>query len=93
VIERVRFTKSAAKDLRKLDQQHAIALVAALESYATTQAGDVLPLKGFRGVFRLRSGDHRACFVIVQDVPLIIEVALIEKRGDAYRKKSRQRLG
>jgi mRNA-degrading endonuclease RelE of RelBE toxin-antitoxin system len=93
VSESVRFTNSAEKDLRRLDQQHAIGLVTALETYTMTQMGDVVPLKGFRGVFRLRFGDYRACFVIVQNVPLIIEVSLIEKRGDAYRKKARKRLG
>lgn len=43
-------------------------------------------------MFRLRVGDYRVIFVIANRRPLILEVIEVVKRGDAYKKKSRQRL-
>ena len=50
------------------------------------------PLKGFTDLFRLRVDDYRVIFVIVERRPLILEVIEVVKRGDAYKKKSRQRV-
>jgi mRNA-degrading endonuclease RelE of RelBE toxin-antitoxin system len=90
--ELVIFTKRAEKDLRRLTEQHQISMVIALEQYVLTGSGDIKPLQGYDRVFRLRNGDYRACFVIVGTQPLVIEVMLIEKRGQAYSKRSKKRL-
>ena len=92
MIERVRFTRSADKDLRRLDHRAAQTIVASLETYAVTGVGDVKMLEGFGGVFRLRVGAYRASFTLVNKRPLVIEVVEVIKRGDAYKKKSRKRL-
>ncbi len=91
--ELVIFTKRAEKDLRRLTEQHQISMVIALEQYALTGLGDVKLLQGYTNVFRLRNGDYRSCFVIIGTQPLVIEVMLIEKRGQAYSKRSKKRLG
>ncbi len=67
-------------------------MVVALEEYAVTGVGDVKLLQGYNKVFRLRNGDYRACFIIVGMQPLVIEVVMIEKRGQAYGKRSKKRL-
>lgn len=92
MIENVLFTRAAEKDLRRLDLSAARAIVTALLLYVTSEAGDVKPLKGFTGLFRLRVGDYRVIFMIVERRPLILEVIEVVKRGDAYKKKSRQRV-
>jgi mRNA interferase RelE/StbE len=93
VIQAVQFSNSAIKDLRRLEQSIAIKIVQALRMYAETETGDVKGLKGTsKPAFRMRVNDYRIVFVIVNNRPLIIEVIEIIKRGDAYKKKSRNGL-
>jgi mRNA interferase RelE/StbE len=93
MIEFVQFSNSALKDLRRLEQQTAFKIVQALRDYAQTEVGDVKGLKGTsKPAFRLRVGDYRIVFIMLNNRPLIIEVVEIVKRGDAYKKKSRKRL-
>ena len=91
MIENVLFTRAAEKDLRRLNLQAAQSVVTALLLYAASEASDVKRLRGFAGLFRLRVGDYCVIFVIVERRPLILEVIEVVKRGDAYKKKSRQR--
>lgn len=93
MIEAVQFSNSALKDLRRLDQQIAVKIVQALRVYLETEVGDVKGLKGTsKPAFRLRVGDYRIVFVMVNEHPLIVEVVEIVKRGHAYKKKSKKRL-
>jgi mRNA interferase RelE/StbE len=93
VIEAVQFSNAALKDLRRLDQQMAVKIVQTLRIYLETEVGDVKGLKGTsKPAFRLRVGDYRVVFIMLNDRPLIIEVVEIVKRGDAYKKKSKKRL-
>jgi mRNA interferase RelE/StbE len=93
MIESIQFSNSALKDLRRLEPQIAIKIVQALRDYALSEVGDVKGLKGTsKSAFRLRVGDYRIVFIMLNNRPLIIEVIEIVKRGDAYKKKSRQRL-
>jgi hypothetical protein len=48
-----------------------------------------LKLEGYKGVFRLRVGDVRVYF-IVEGAQVIAED--LDKRGDSYRKKTRNKL-
>ena len=61
------------------------------DSAVASEADDVKPLRGFNGLFRLRVGDYRMIFTIVERKPLILEAIEVVKRDDAYKKKSRQR--
>lgn len=76
----VAFTPTAAKMLRKLSRDAARDLVAKVERYAETGAGDVRALSGRPGL-RLRSGDYRALFV---ETETAVTVLAVGHRRDVY---------
>ncbi|MGL5114653.1 MAG: type II toxin-antitoxin system RelE family toxin [Beijerinckiaceae bacterium] len=57
----VRYTADALRDLRKL-RGEAKAIMAKIDRYAETGAGDVKRLVGQDGAMRIRIGDVRAIF-------------------------------
>ena len=60
-------TKTAAKSLRKMPVADANAMIEKLENFAATGEGDVTKLVGSE-FYRLRHGQWRAIFEIVDDV-------------------------
>ncbi|MEJ0093383.1 MAG: type II toxin-antitoxin system RelE/ParE family toxin [Methylocella sp.] len=75
----VSFTRAAAADLR-VHRSDANRIVAKIERYAQTGAGDVKQLVGSTGL-RLRVGDFR---VIFEETEAEIIVTKIGPRGDVY---------
>ncbi|SHF76970.1 mRNA interferase RelE/StbE [Caldanaerobius fijiensis DSM 17918] len=47
--------------------------------------GNVIPLKGYKSLYRLRVGDYRIIFTIKEN-ELLILVLSIGNRGDVYKK-------
>ncbi|MBI3979615.1 MAG: type II toxin-antitoxin system RelE/ParE family toxin [Chloroflexi bacterium] len=77
-------TERARRDPADLARQVAARVVAALERFAETGHGDVKPLQGTDGEWRLRVGDWRVRFVF--DYPSrTIYVLRVLPRGRAYR--------
>ncbi len=80
----VSFSSRALHDLKQLEQQTRIRIVAAIERHAATGAGDVKRLRGRDNGWRLRVGDwrvlHHYCFGSKS-----VEIARIVRRRDAYR--------
>lgn len=66
----VQFTPRALKDLRSVPTHDAAAIMAKLETFARTGAGDVKKLQA-RDEYRLRHGDWRALFEMRGDVVVI----------------------
>lgn len=75
-------TSRAAKDLRQLDQDTQRRFLEAFHKWANHREGDVRPLAGRPGDFRLRVGKYRAIFHL--DTPGVITVFRIDNRGQVY---------
>jgi mRNA-degrading endonuclease RelE of RelBE toxin-antitoxin system len=87
-MKKLEFRASAIKDMRSFDDRIKEAILLAFSVLSETGTGDVKPLAGTKGCYRLRVGGYRAEFVMSDSV---IDVYLVEKRGDAYKKKSAKR--
>ncbi len=83
-------TRRARKAIEKLSSENAFRLEQALIELAFSAHGDVKFLGvGFAGAYRLRVGDLRIFFDVLLP-ERIIRVADLEKRGEAYKKKSKR---
>jgi mRNA-degrading endonuclease RelE of RelBE toxin-antitoxin system len=80
------YASAALRRLRKLPAEGARALVAALEAYAATGAGDVRRLVDVRPPrYRLRAGDYRAVFALTgTGAEAAVDVEWVGDRRDAY---------
>ncbi len=84
-------TRNARKILEKLSTENAIRIEDALIRLCLTAQGDVVFLgNGYAGDYRLRVGNLRI-FFDVRLTDRVIVVTEIEKRGEAYTKKSKKR--
>ena len=81
-MNRFRFTESAQGDLRRIDREKARSILIALTRYGKTGEGDVKQLKGSDD-FRLRVGDYRVRFRVLDDGTL--RIAQVSHRREAYR--------
>ena len=79
-MKRISYTRTAASDLRAY-RSEAKRIMAKIERYAETGAGDVAQLVG-SPAFRLRVGDFR---VIFEESETGIVVTKIGPRGEVYK--------
>jgi mRNA interferase RelE/StbE len=82
-VKKVVFTPSARAELRRVDRDIAMRILAALHRFAETAAGDVKMLQGESGDLRLRVGDYRVRFIEEPRGTLMIQSVL--HRSEAYR--------
>lgn len=88
---KVEWKKSAARSLRRTDRSTANRIVDAVVRYAETGYGDVVPLKGRKGEYRLRVGAWRVIFTV--DVGAsILAVLRVAPRGGAWKHRRRKQL-
>lgn len=78
----IEWTRSADRDLRRLDRQTEQRVVTAITRLAETGQGNVLPLVGYPGRWRLRVGDWRVLF---EQDPELIKILRVVSRDRAYR--------
>ena len=84
---RVFLHRTAAKYLDRLNEPYKGQITAALEDLEKEPPeGDIRPMVGQPGRFRLKIGNFRALFHIESDC---IVIARVEPRGQAYKKKGR----
>ncbi|MFC7219532.1 type II toxin-antitoxin system RelE/ParE family toxin [Streptomyces polyrhachis] len=81
------FRPGAQKDLRSIPRPEALRLLQALatlgdDPYAPNPAAK--PLNGHPGLYRIRSGDYRAVYRVIDD-RLVIYVIHVGDRRDIYR--------
>jgi mRNA-degrading endonuclease RelE of RelBE toxin-antitoxin system len=77
------------KQLGQLSSENEIRVLEALENLALSAVGDVVNVgNNLPGTFQLRVGDLRIYFDVEEQT---IKVRLLEKRGEAYRRKFRNR--
>jgi len=80
----VEWTRRAERDLAQRSHQDAERLVDAIEDFAATGQGDVRPLEGHPGQWRIRVGDVRGIFELDREGRRLI-VTRAAPRGRAYR--------
>ncbi len=76
------YEKAAVKFLRKQPPDQQRRLVAAI--HLLPGVGDIKPLSGHPGEYRLRVGPYRVLYTIEETV-LIVRVLTIGNRGDVYK--------
>lgn len=84
----VQWSGPATRDMRRLDRTTAGRIRQAINRYADTGYGDVIPLRGREREWRLRVGQWRALFTVdaaSDDVGETIVVLRVLPRGNAYR--------
>jgi mRNA interferase RelE/StbE len=82
---RVELTRSAEKDLRRVDKNRLPAIYLAIEALSDTPRPDgVKKLAGADRTYRIRVGDYRIVYEIEDDV-LVVLVIRIAHRKDVYR--------
>ena len=75
----MKITKTAQKQLGKMQKQDALPLIEILKQYESTKQGDVKKLQGRDG-YRLRIGNMRAIFEIIDDM-IVLQAGY---RGNIY---------
>ena len=83
---RVKFTQRAEKDFRLLPQKARIRIEIALEKYAAHpfHRQDIKKVTGCppaKSHYRIRTGEYRAIFRIIQDQLVICDVAVRKKKN------------
>jgi mRNA interferase RelE/StbE len=77
-VKRIIWTDPAKADVRRIDRDTAMRILAALDRFARTGEGDVKSLQELR----LRIADYRLFFVNIADA---LEVRRVLHRREAYR--------
>jgi mRNA interferase RelE/StbE len=82
-VKRIVWTEPAKADVRRIDRETAMRILAALDRFARTGEGDVKRLQDIEPPeFRLRVGDYRLFFANINDA---LEVRRVLHRREAYR--------
>jgi len=82
-LKKIIITPQARADVRRIDREDAMRILAALDRFARTSEGDIKKLQGNSGELRLRVGDYRVRFN--EEPPGTILVHAVLHRSEAYR--------
>jgi mRNA interferase RelE/StbE len=82
-LKKIIITPQAKTDVRRIDRDTAMRILAALDRFARTGEGDIKKLQGDSGELRLRVGDYRVRFN--EEPPGTILVHSVLHRSEAYR--------
>ncbi len=81
----ITFKASVAKDLKRISKQNTKRILDKIDEELASDPGRFPALSGsFAGMRKLRVGDYRVIFVIMDDDILVLR---IQNRKDVYRKK------
>lgn len=81
----IKFSKKADKDLSSIDKQNIKRIIQKLKAFASGESADVILLKGYTNLYRLRAGDFRVIFEFIDDEIIIIHVLRIQHRSEVYK--------
>ena len=82
---RIKFKKSAEKELRKIDKKQIPKILAAIEELTSSPSlSSSRKLVGSQKSYRLRIGDYRAVYTVEEDSKEI-EIQKIKQRREVYR--------
>ncbi len=79
---KVKFSKNAVKDYKKLPKDYKVLIDSALFRLAEGAWGDVKSVQGENDVYRLRVGKYRVLFTLVDGTVLVVR---IRTRGNVYK--------
>ena len=82
-MKKIIFTPPARADVRRIDRETAMRILASLHRFAETGKGDIKKLEGDTGELRLRVGDYRVRFT--EEPPGTLYVHAVLHRREAYR--------
>ena len=82
-MKKIVITPQARIDVRRIDRETAMRILAALDRFARTGEGDTKKLQGDSSELRLRVGDYRIRFN--EEPPGTILVHSVLHRSEAYR--------
>ena len=82
-MKKIVITPQAKTDVRRIDRETAMRILAALDRFARTSEGDIKKLQGDSGELRLRVGAYRVRFN--EEPPGTILVHAVLHRSEAYR--------
>ena len=82
-MKKIVITPQAKIDVRRIDRETAMRILAALDRFARTSEGDIKKLQGDSGELRLRVGDYRVRFN--EEPPGTLLVHAVLHRSEAYR--------
>ncbi|MBK9152884.1 MAG: type II toxin-antitoxin system RelE/ParE family toxin [Chloracidobacterium sp.] len=77
----IRFGNRALKDLRKLDKQVSMRILSRIEDLVNDLSGDVKKLTDHSPQYRLRVGDFRVLFDVVNNT---VQIQRVLNRREAY---------
>lgn len=81
----VEFTGDAAKEFRKLDGTTQRRIASAIQGLRTNpRPSGVKKLVGYDTAYRIRVGDYRVIYEVLDDT-LLVEIFRIRNRRDAYK--------
>lgn len=81
----VEWTKPALNDVNRLDRRTRERILRAVERFSATGHGDVEKLKGSKDEYRLRVGNWRILFRLLE-LERLIRIRRVLPRGSAYQK-------
>ncbi len=82
---RVRFTKSAEKDLRRIEKSRVFSVMEKIEALSVNpRLEGTKKLVGSEAAYRLRVGDYRVIYTIDDGIK-IVQIDRVRHRKDAYR--------
>ena len=80
---KVKFKKSVARDLKKIDKDQVDRILARIEAELPENTDNFAALSGkFAGLRKFRVGDYRVIYSIIGDTALILRIS---HRREAYR--------
>ena len=82
----IEWSHEALKDVRRLDKPVATRITHAIELFAETGHGDVKKLTNAGGAYRLRVGDWRVRFTIIDGELHVMLIQSVLSRGEAYKR-------
>ncbi|MDP3048163.1 MAG: type II toxin-antitoxin system RelE/ParE family toxin [Thermodesulfovibrionales bacterium] len=78
----IEFSKSAAKDYKKLPKDYKVLIDLVLSKLTQGVPVDIKPIAGEENICRIRVGKYRILTTIVENTVLIIKIG---PRGDVYK--------
>ena len=78
----IEFSKSAAKDYRKLPKDYKVLIDLVLSKLTKGIPTDITPIAGEENTYRIRVGKYRILVTIIENTALITKIG---PRGDVYK--------
>ncbi len=82
----VNFTRKAKKELAKINKNDALKIKNKINQYIKTPLSiDITKLEGYSDYYRIRQGDYRIVFTVLEGKIKIMEIISIKHRREVYK--------